>query len=70
MSCPDPAERLARKLPPDGVRRILARLESLLSRGDAGEVCRIMVGEDGELQVVVEEVYGWRKPHLQQAKGA
>lgn len=60
MSQTDPCSRLARELPPDGVRRILALRESMVSRGERGELARLVIDERGRLTIVVQETYAWR----------
>ncbi len=60
MSQPDPGDRLVRQLPPDGVRRILARRDSMTARGEAGEVARLELDAGGCWKIVVQEVYLWR----------
>ena len=60
MSQIDPHVRLVRELPPDGVRRILARRESMAQRGEQGELARLVVDERGRLLIVVMETYSWR----------
>jgi hypothetical protein len=52
-------ERLARELPPDGVRPLLARLEELRRLGQAGAVGRIEADASGRLRLLVE--YDWRE---------
>jgi hypothetical protein len=54
---PTPSDRLAAELPPQACRRILARLEEMRGRGEAGPVATIKLDDTGHVYVEVRELY-------------
>lgn len=61
MTPKPPQDRIARELPPDGCRRLLARLEAMRQRGEDGDLARLVVDAQGTVRIKIEEEYGWRR---------